>query len=186
MIKKYQYIFIVCVWIVIIVFVAIGCNNKNGGNDSSLPVPDTWYNIQAQVSGKCADVAGASTEDGGNIQQWACEGQLNQLFTFVQIEEGYYNIEGYGNNKCWNVNDWGVDNGSNIQQWECESRTDANKLFKLTPRNDEYYTFEVKHSGKCVDVTTEQSGDDGANIQQWECTGSSTQLFRLISNSPNS
>ncbi|MER7764699.1 RICIN domain-containing protein [Streptomyces sp. NPDC097619] len=45
------------------------------------------YNIIAQHSGKCLDVAGASTANGANVFQWKClgAGALNQQWTFFIV-----------------------------------------------------------------------------------------------------
>ncbi|GIG58795.1 hypothetical protein Lfu02_31670 [Longispora fulva] len=36
-------------------------------------------------SGKCLDLAGWSTADGGTVQQWSCTGALNQSWTSVYV-----------------------------------------------------------------------------------------------------
>lgn len=156
--------------------IMVACDEDD--DNDIVPDPNAWYTIQAASSRKCLDVADKSSENGGNIQQWTCEGQLNQWFKFVE-QSGYYNIEAYGNGKCLNVTDWSWDNSANIQQWDCENRPDDNKLFLLHLNNNDYYTIQSKHSGKCLDVA-DRSEDNGANIQQWDCHGDSNQVFRLI------
>jgi len=37
-----------------------------------------YYRLTAKHSGRCLDVAGVSTSNGANVQQWECHGGDNQ------------------------------------------------------------------------------------------------------------
>jgi Ricin-type beta-trefoil lectin domain-like len=44
------------------------------------------YKVIAKHSGKCLDIAGVSTADGANVQQWSCYGGNNQRWRPVPID----------------------------------------------------------------------------------------------------
>jgi hypothetical protein len=51
------------------------------GPGGGFPVPGNQrYQIRNRHSGKCLEVAGASTSRGATVRQWTCNGGLNQLW----------------------------------------------------------------------------------------------------------
>ena len=55
--------------------------------DAALVPDGPNYQIKAVHSGKCLDVAAASHENGGNVQQWNCDGVPNQKWV-VSTDDG--------------------------------------------------------------------------------------------------
>lgn len=50
-----------------------------------VPVSDGHEVVMVRSSGKCLDVAAASTRDGTEVQQWACDETLGQSFTRMPV-----------------------------------------------------------------------------------------------------
>jgi endo-1,4-beta-xylanase len=76
--------------------ITVGENGTSGGGndggwgdgdngDSSGTLANGTYRIENVNSGKVMDVAGQSTENGANVQQWAWSGGGNQLWTFESV-----------------------------------------------------------------------------------------------------
>ncbi len=86
-------------------------------------VADLYYKLQAVNSGKCADVANASLNNGANVQQWDCSGGANQLWKFVKQIDGTYMVVCKSNGKALDVSPSSLSsnnlgNGANVQQWD--------------------------------------------------------------------
>ena len=89
------------------------------------------YNIVAAHSGKCAQVNGATQNNGAVISQWDCSTANNVQWTFVYAGQGYFYIKAKHSGKCAQVNGATQDNGAVISQWDC---ADANNVkWKLNP-----------------------------------------------------
>ena len=136
-----------------------------------------WVNIQNEGSGKCLDVAEWSKDDGGNIQQWGCKKDTNQLFKVEINQDGGVYIVNQGSERCLDVTDFSKENGANIQQWGCKK--DTNQLFEFIEIKPGWYNIKSLYNDKCLDVT-DLSTKDGANIQQWGCKVGGNQSFKLL------
>src|SRR5262249_51958151 len=73
-------------------------------------------------TGNCVDVNGASTDNGGNIQEWNCNGTGAQSFKAVDMGGGYFQLVNTHSGKCIQVdcpeqNGSCMVNGRNISQW---------------------------------------------------------------------
>ncbi|WP_326821578.1 RICIN domain-containing protein [Streptosporangium sp. NBC_01756] len=124
--------------------------------------------LVARHSGKCLDVAGVSTADGANVQQWTClPNQRNQEWNLVATDSGYYTLRAVHSGKCLDVAGVGTADGANVQQWTCLSNQ-RNQEWRLVQKDNGYFTLVVRHSGKCLDVAGVGTAD-GANVQQWTC-----------------
>jgi hypothetical protein len=87
------------------------------------PDPASAYQLVAGHSEKCLDVAGglAAQQDGAVVQQWDCNGQGNQHWTFVPAGDGYYNVIAAHSGKCLDVTGGtaATANAVRVQQWSC-------------------------------------------------------------------
>ena len=79
-------------------------------------------------SGKCLDVAAASTADGAAVQQWDCNGTGAQLFHVSSVGGGYVKIVNATSNKALDVTDVSTADGALIQQWTYGGGTNQHTL----------------------------------------------------------
>ncbi len=126
---------------------------------------------------RCMDVAGGSSLNGANIQQWDCLGNGAQGFRLEPVSGGYYRLVNQNSGKCLDVEGWSTANGGNIGQWPCVAGQ-PNQEFLLEP-SEYFYTLRNRHSGKCLDVEA-WGTTNGTNIQQWDCLGNAAQRFLLV------
>ena len=143
---------------------------------STASLPVGRYVIVNALSGKCVDVAGASTADGGNIQQANCNSNMAQAFDVSQTSAGVYKLINVGSGKAMDVNAMGTADGTNVQQWR-DNGSNA-QHFRIERVQGNRYVLTNVNSNKCVDVAG-ASLNDGANIQQWSCNTSGAQYFHF-------
>jgi endo-1,4-beta-xylanase len=145
--------------------------------NGSFPVAGTYYRFINRNSGKVAEVAGFSTVDGGNVQQWSWTGTSSQQWRFVSVGGGYYNVINRGSGKCLDVNGVSTADGANVQQWTCGTGT--NQRWSLTSLSGGYYRLTAQHSGKVLDVVGNGTGD-GVNIDQWPWNNGNNQQWQIV------
>jgi Ricin-type beta-trefoil lectin domain-like len=78
-----------------------------------------WFKLQAVHSNKCAQVNGASRQNGMPITQWDCVNQANVYWKQMPAGNGLYYIVNMASGKCMHVHGGGNQNAANITQWEC-------------------------------------------------------------------
>jgi hypothetical protein len=157
-----------------------------------------------RATGRVLDVAGASGDDGANVQQYTWNGTNAQRWRIQGGNRGSVQIVNVGSGKCLDVDSNSQPFGANIQQYGCHGR--ANQSWRIgrggsaapipppPPQNDygagnnggrpqgrALYSglIQSRATGKCVDVDR-RGRPDGANIQQWSCHGSGNQIFEVI------
>ncbi|MER5261995.1 RICIN domain-containing protein [Actinosynnema sp. NPDC002837] len=138
---------------------------------STVPVP-TAETFTARHSGKVADVYNASTADGGNVVQWAPNGQANQRWRVRDVGGGYSEVVNVGSGKCLDVYGGGsaTADGARVVQWTCNGQT--NQRWRFEDAGSDHVRLIAQHSGKCLDVS-EAATTDGAQLVQWTCNSSS-------------
>ena len=146
---------------------------------NSTQVVDTsaYYTIRAKHSGKLLEVAGVSSENGANVQQWGNWGGDNQQWKFENAGDGYYFIKAKHSGKVLDVS--GKPNpgdGANVHQWAFHGET--NQQWTLEIADDGHYYFKARHSGKVLDVSG-FSTENSANVHQWSLHGGDNQKWKL-------
>lgn len=141
------------------------------------------YYIKAMHSDKCLDVAGATTENGANIQQYSCTDVPQQKWRLAEATDKSVKIVSKKSGKVLDVAGNSASNGANIQQWEYEGV--VNQWFvmvrmKEEGTQDEYYKIIAQNSGKCLDIAG-AGMDDTANLQLYDCEYVDNQKFTLES-----
>ncbi len=78
------------------------------------------YHLVNAASGKRLDVAGASTENGANVQQWKANNFGAQEWIIEQHLDapGTVTLISYVSGLLLEVADGSMDDGANVQQWE--------------------------------------------------------------------
>ena len=79
-----------------------------------------YYRLINQKSGKCLDVASASTANGANVIQYTCGTSTNQQWQWVAIGS-YFQLKARHSGKCLDVVSSGTADGTDIQQYTCGS-----------------------------------------------------------------
>ena len=105
----------------------------NGGDNQTWRVEtasDGYSRVTALHSGKCLDVAAASTDDRAEIIQWQCHGGENQQWR-VEAVTGGYQLVARHSGKCLDVSGESTNDGGSIIQWSCHAG--ANQTWLLRP-----------------------------------------------------
>lgn len=139
-------------------------------------LPNGRYAVTSVHSGKCVDVAWASTADGANIAQVSCNNNDAQKFDVTDVGGGWYKVINVNSRKAMDVASASTANGANIQQWS-DNGSGAQRFAIRRVSGDEF-TMVNQTSGKCVDVAG-WSTVDGGNIAQWDCHGGANQRFKF-------
>jgi hypothetical protein len=139
--------------------------------------PNTYYQLQARHSGKCLDVAGASTANLATMQQWSCNPvpQPNQLWTILPTGSGTFRIVSANSAKCLDIAGASTANGALVQQYNCNLATyQTNQVFNIvaSPTAGFYRIYAANNPSpsitRCFDVAS-SSTSNGAAVQQWDC-----------------
>ncbi|MES2731183.1 MAG: RICIN domain-containing protein [Bacteroidota bacterium] len=134
------------------------------------------YKVSAKHSGKVLEVAGGSTENGANVQQYEWNGTDGQKWSVEATTDGYYKLVSMGSEQVMDVAWCTWDNGGNVQQWPWNG---ANcQQWRLQSNGDGYFRIISRQSDQSLDVPF-CSSDNGANVQQWPYLGSDCQLWKF-------
>jgi hypothetical protein len=79
--------------------------------------------LAARHSGKCADVASASTADGATLQQWSCHDGTNQQWQLRDTGDGYVSLIARHSGKCVDVSSRSSADVTGLHQWSCHGGT---------------------------------------------------------------
>jgi hypothetical protein len=140
------------------------------------------FQLIADHTGKCLDIAGAGVNNGDKAVQWDCLGiaQTNQQFRLIPVKNDLVQIVAAHTNKCLDVS--GVSNANNaaVVQWDCLGETQTNQLWKLERKDGNIVAVRPAHTNKCLDVSG-ASQANGAAVVQWDCLGpaQTNQFWRL-------
>ena len=132
-------------------------------------VGDGIYKLINRNSGKVMEVAGGSTADSANLQQYDYVAGSNQKWQVTAHRDGTYQLVAVHSNKCADITAGLTTNGANLQQAPCT--TTANQRFTLTPLpmvTQGLYTISALHSGQCLEVAG-ANPNAGATVQQAVC-----------------
>lgn len=140
------------------------------------PIKDGVYRLVSQNSNKVLDVAGCSTTNGANVQQWSWLGGDCQRWKLENAGNGEYRIIAQHSGQALDVAGCSQANGANVRQWQ--SLNNDCQRWKIEEVGDGYYRLVAKHSGKVLDVDA-CSTADGGNVQQWDWNGGGCQRWAL-------
>ena len=138
---------------------------------------DGTYTITSAFSGKCVDIAAASTANSAQVQQYQCNGTGAQKFAITNMGQGWYRLINTNSGKAIDIAAASTADGAKVQQYT-DNATSAQR-FSIKPGSDAT-TFVVtnENSGKCLDVADWSTNDSG-KIQQWTCTAAVNQAWRF-------
>ncbi|AUX44324.1 uncharacterized protein SOCE26_057880 [Sorangium cellulosum] len=160
----------------------VGCITEDGrlaGEDvqsSTGAISDGDVVIKAVHSGKCLDVAGASTANGASVQQWECNGTNAQVFHLASLGNGYYQISNPNARKSLDVRGVSRSPGARIQIWDYVGGT--NQQFAIEPLTNGEFGLRARHTGLPLGVAG-SSQSNGAALEQAAASGGEGQRFRI-------
>ena len=140
-------------------------------------------------SGKCLEVNGWSTSNGGNVDQWDCHGGGNQQWdAWGESGDQIHQLANQHSGLCLDVVGKRTANGSNVHQWGCQYNDQGSQswsfLYQGAANGWHYYIITNANADvatghpMCLDVDKWGTGN-GANVQIWECNGGQNQLWRI-------
>ena len=143
---------------------------------TSGPAVGRLYRITSVNSGKALDMAGLSTGNGGQAQQWTYGGGTNQQWKLVDSGSGYVRIVNLNSNKSLDLAQ-GADptaNGTLVQQFDWNNNDSQRWL--ITAESNGSYRITNKASGKVLDVDG-ISTQNGALVHQWAWANGANQKW---------
>ncbi|BAY18914.1 extracellular exo-alpha-L-arabinofuranosidase [Anabaenopsis circularis NIES-21] len=140
-----------------------------------LPAAGKYYKLANKNSGKYLDVAGGSTADGANVQQYTSNTTQAQQWLLEDAGNGYYYLVNKSG-KVLNVSGSSQADGTNVIQYQ--KTNDDNSKWKLEDAGDGYFYLIAKHSGKALDVASAGTAD-GANVQQYSKNSTNAQKWKF-------
>ena len=104
------------------------------------------YELVNAAASRCADVLGASVDNGAPVVQGDCSGAPNETFQLRPVldptgaDTGYVQIVAAHSGKCLDVTGGATNEGAPVQQWDCHDPTteadptaDGNQSWRFTP-----------------------------------------------------
>ncbi|HEY5004970.1 MAG TPA: RICIN domain-containing protein [Ktedonobacteraceae bacterium] len=140
------------------------------------PTPGAHYRIVNHNSGQNLDVSGASTANGGLIDQWPTTGGTNQEWSFTAVNGGYKLVNVNSGLLLDNPNG-STTNGTQLDQWN--DTNGSNQWWNLVSTGNGYYSLVNQKSGQYADVTGASTAN-GAAVIQWPGPGGTNQQWSFV------
>jgi chitinase len=138
---------------------------------------DGTYTITSAFSGKCVDIAAASTANEAQVQQYQCNGTGAQKFAITNMGQGWYRVINTNSGKAIDIAAASTADGAKVQQYT-DNGTSAQRFSIKTGSDATTFVITNEGSGKCLDVADWSTNDSG-KIQQWTCTAAVNQAWRF-------
>jgi pectate lyase len=156
---------------------------------AAAPANGGVYTLAAGASGKCLEVAGGSTTNGGLLQQAACgAGSTRQQWRVVSSSAGGFNLVNVNSTRCVDVPSGSTASGVQLQQWGCGDGTKVNQRwsFAASGAASGKYTVASAASGLCVSDRDGSTADNNPIVQE-ACSDVARMqwLFTPIGGNPN-
>ncbi|MCC8246875.1 pectinesterase family protein [Saccharothrix luteola] len=142
--------------------------------EAATPVAGTTYQVSVTKSGKCLDLVGGSTANGGVVQQWSCSGDKWQQFTLNSVGSGTYALVNVNSGKCLDIPSGTTNSGVQLQQWSCAGS--SNQQWRLVQSGSGTYQIVNVASGLCL-ANKDASTASGAPIIQESCTANTNKQW---------
>jgi lipoprotein-anchoring transpeptidase ErfK/SrfK len=145
---------------------------------SERTVKDGIYTLRSALRGSyMADIAGAGTANGLQLQLWSAHGGLAQLFDIRwQASEGFYLIRPLGSAKALDVTGNQVLATTPVVQWSVHKA--VNQQWAIRDNKDGTVSFVAKNSGLVLDVEGARAAPEAKLILYYQ-HGGDNQRFVL-------
>lgn len=128
------------------------------------PIANGLYSIQAKHSSKYMSVAGWSSVNGAQIEQWSWVNQSNLKFNVQKTSYGYSITPSY-NSKVFSIDASVQTNGALCKQWDDLGA--ASQRFNIIDVGSGYYKIVAHNSAKCLAVIG-AGMNNGDDVVQWQ------------------
>ena len=152
---------------------------SSGGSSQTNGTVNGTYRITPLHSGMALDVAGCSSANAANMQQWSWLNNDCQKFVISTVDGIWHRISPVNApSKGLDVDSLSTSNGANIMLWDYWGG--ANQQFRFQSAGSGKWRIVNRNSELCLDVSG-NSATDGANLIQWSCSaGANNQIFELV------
>ncbi|MET9440241.1 family 43 glycosylhydrolase [Streptomyces sp. NPDC006610] len=134
------------------------------------------YTLTNRNSGKCLEVAGGSTADGANVQQYACNGGAHQRWRLEDLGDDTHRLLNVATGKVLDTADCSAADGADLRQWGWLDNTC--QRFRFVATDSGHVRIVNQASGKVADVA-DCSTADAADVRQWTWLNNGCQQWRL-------
>ncbi|KKD06969.1 family 43 glycosylhydrolase [Streptomyces sp. WM6386] len=154
--------------------VALGSSMTGPSGEPS--TTSTTYTISNRNSGKCLDVAGSSTADGANVQQYTCNGGNNQKWRVEDQGDDTSRLVNVATGKVLDTADCSSADGADLRQWSWLNNTC--QKFRFVATDNSWVRIVNQATGKVADVSN-CSTADAADVRQWTWLNNNCQQWKL-------
>ncbi|KAL0469382.1 hypothetical protein QR685DRAFT_544927 [Neurospora intermedia] len=155
--------------------------NRGTGNGWGLSEFEVWtpavFQLRNENSGKLMGVAGMSTANSANIQQYDDNGTRDHLWEFVHAPGGWFKIRNLNSGLLLGVQGASTTNSALLQQYEDNGTSDH--LWRVVSHGNGLFLLKNKNSGLFAGVDG-MSTANSANIVQFEDNGTKDHLWRIL------
>jgi hypothetical protein len=135
------------------------------------------YRLIAAHSGKCLDVPGGTLTAGVQLQQWDCNGSMQQVFWLTETEKGMRKVMAVSG-RVLDVLALSRHDGAAVGQWDFVNEN--NQKWMLLPLPNNEFALMSLLNGKVLDISGGPAAtQNGAPLQMWSFLGGANQRFRL-------
>ncbi|MBV7700197.1 family 43 glycosylhydrolase [Streptomyces sp. TRM70350] len=136
----------------------------------------TTYTVVNRNSGKCLDVAGGSSADGANVQQYACHGGSNQRWRLEDLGDDTHRLVNVATGKVLDTANCSTADGADLRQWSWLNNTC--QRFRFLATDSGHVRIVNQATGKVADVANCGTAD-GTDVRQWSWLNNTCQQWRL-------
>ncbi|MDQ0713129.1 GH43 family beta-xylosidase [Streptomyces luteogriseus] len=136
----------------------------------------TTYTVTNRNSGKCLEVAGSSSADGANVQQYGCNGGANQRWRLEDLGDDTHRLVNAATGKVLDTADCSTADGADLRQWSWLNNTC--QRFRFVATDGGHVRIVNQATGKVADVA-DCSTADGADVRQWSWLNNNCQQWKL-------
>jgi GH43 family beta-xylosidase len=137
----------------------------------------TAYRIVNRATGKCLEVAGGSTADGANIQQWTCNDGNNQRWRLEDLADDTSRIVNAATGKPADVASCSTADGADIRQWTWLNNT-CQRFRLISTAAGGWVRLVNVNSGRVAEVVNCGTAD-GTDVRQRAWINNTCQQWSL-------
>lgn len=134
------------------------------------------YTLTNRNSGKCLEVAGGSSADGANVQQYACNGGAHQRWRLEDLGDDTHRLLNVSTGKVLDTENCSAADGADLRQWSWLNNTC--QRFRFVATDGGHVRILNQATGKVADVA-DCSTADAADVRQWTWLNNACQQWRL-------
>ena len=138
-----------------------------GTEADTLPQSVPYLQLQNGLV-KCLDVAGQVS--GSTVQQFTCNGTVNQQWTKQPTDNGWFRLSVASSGRCLEVEGASQEQNHLVQIADCNGAFNQQWNFRSSGFGDDTRILVARHSGLCLDIVG-HLGADRTPAMQFGCDG---------------